>query len=383
MMKLKAGIIGLGGFSKIILKSLERSRIVEVVAAADIRQEMRLEADETFNISNIYDRAEDIFSDSSIQIVIIATPPFLHAQLGKKAMEAGKHVFFEKPGSITLEQMQELIQLSQKKGVVATVDFVMRRNPLYLILKNLFTTQVFGLPERVFLENYAHDDTLPADHWFWDPDKSGGIWVEHGVHFIDLVQWLIGQPSTVQAIKINRDRYNLIDRVAGTAVHNSTLVSYYHGFTKPEVFEKTNFYAVFERAYVQLNGWIPIEMEIDALMTSDMGKYLTDDLLKESRRYLCSIDTVLEMRQLKKFGESERNLKGRGKGYFADGRYKLIYRLNRDRWEVYRASVLEGITDLASVLLGKKASPDVTLEDAKKALETALKMEMNTNQEKN
>lgn len=379
MMIIKAGIIGLGGFSGIILKALEDVRGVRVVAAADIKSNLRQQAMTAFNISKMYESAEDIFSDKGIDLVIIATPPFLHAEMGKRAMESGKHVFFEKPGSISVEQMEELIQLSKKNGVIASIDFVMRRNPLYFILKRICETGVFGLPERIFLENYAHDDSLPPDHWFWDYDKSGGIWVEHGVHFFDLVRWLIGPPLKSQALKMERDEAGLIDRVSGWAVHeNKTLVSYYHGFTKPEIFEKTTFFTVFERAYVQAKGWIPVELTLDALMASDMGKYVTNDLLDEAKDYLCGINTIFEIRQLRKFDKNERFIKGRGKDFSADGRYMLTYSLDKDRWEVYRACVRQGISDLASVLRGEKSYPDVTLQDAKNALDSAFMMENNT-----
>ncbi len=378
-MIIKAGIIGLGGFSGIILKALEDVRGVRVVAAADIKSNLRQQAMTAFNISKMYESAEDIFSDKGIDLVIIATPPFLHAEMGKRAMESGKHVFFEKPGSISVEQMEELIQLSKKNGVIASIDFVMRRNPLYFILKRICETGVFGLPERIFLENYAHDDSLPPDHWFWDYDKSGGIWVEHGVHFFDLVRWLIGPPLKSQALKMERDEAGLIDRVSGWAVHeNKTLVSYYHGFTKPEIFEKTTFFTVFERAYVQAKGWIPVELTLDALMASDMGKYVTNDLLDEAKDYLCGINTIFEIRQLRKFDKNERFIKGRGKDFSADGRYMLTYSLDKDRWEVYRACVRQGILDLASVLRGEKSYPDVTLQDAKNALDSAFMMENNT-----
>jgi predicted dehydrogenase len=274
-MTVKAGIIGLGKFSGIILQALESVRNVQVVAAVDIRPDLRQRAMQVFNIPEIYETADSLLSHKDVELVIIATPPFLHAEMGRRAMELGKHVFFEKPGSISVGQLEELIQLSKKNGVIASIDFVMRRNPLYFILKKICESEVFGLPERVFLENYAHDDSLPQDHWFWDYEKSGGIWVEHGVHFFDLSWWLLGSPLKAQAFKMERNKIGLTDRVFGWAVHNNNILAgYYHGFTKPEVFEKTALYAVFERAYVQSKGWIPTELKLDALMTSDAGKYI-------------------------------------------------------------------------------------------------------------
>jgi predicted dehydrogenase len=101
------------------------------------------------------------------------------------------------------------------------------------------------MPERAFLENYAHDDSLPPDHWFWDYGKSGGIWVEHGVHFFDLNELAVG--FTRESLKDKRYQeiiLGLIDRVLGTAYHqNNAVVSYYHGFTKPEAFREYLFFS--------------------------------------------------------------------------------------------------------------------------------------------
>lgn len=69
-----------------------------------------------------------------MDIVVIATPPYLHASLGKKALLAGKHVFLEKPGALRPEELCELIEIAGRKNLKATIDYDMRRNPLYLII---------------------------------------------------------------------------------------------------------------------------------------------------------------------------------------------------------------------------------------------------------
>ena len=91
--------------------------------------------------------------------------------MGKLSLSAGKHVFFEKPGALSPKSMSELITLTETNNLKSSLDFVMRRNPIYFILKRLCEKDLFGMPERAFLENYAHDDSLPPDHWFWDYGK--------------------------------------------------------------------------------------------------------------------------------------------------------------------------------------------------------------------
>ncbi|MCR4432233.1 MAG: Gfo/Idh/MocA family oxidoreductase [Tepidanaerobacteraceae bacterium] len=374
-MRLNAGIIGLGWFAGMILKSLEGAREISVTAAADIDEKKAEEFRQKFNLEKIYDNADDIIIDPAMDIIIISTPPHMHSRLAEKALLAGKHIFLEKPGALNPEDMRATADLAVKRNLKATVDFVMRRNPLYLILKRLCENNIFGLPERASLENHAHDDSLSPRHWFWDYKKSGGIWVEHGVHFFDLADWLLGLPTHARGSKYRREGCDFVDRVLGTAFHqNGAIVSYYHGFTKPEVFEKTSFSLVFERAYTKAEGWIPVTMVVDAMVTPMADGILIGDILEEARRFLPGIGVNLEKRELKRF-DDDGVFRGRGKHFRASARMEYIFSLDRDRWEVYRACVRQGILDLVRAVKGQKTEPDVTLEDAKNALDVAYMME--------
>ena len=71
----------------------------------------------------------------------------------------------------------------------------MRYSSLYDDVATLLAEGVPGAPQRVAFENFAGD--LPAHHWFWNPQLSGGIMVEHGVHFFDIFTHLLG-PGNLQ-----------------------------------------------------------------------------------------------------------------------------------------------------------------------------------------
>lgn len=376
MKKCNAGIIGLGNFAHLILKSLENQNVISVTAAADLDKNRQEEIKRDFGIQKIYGDSHYILKDPGIDLVIIATPPYFHSKLGKEALLARKNVFFEKPGALVSEQMEELIDICKQYNLKASIDYVMRRNPLYFILKEICKNYFLGLPERAFLENYAHDDSLPQEHWFWNYNKSGGIWVEHGVHFFDLTNWLFETPLNVYSKNYVRKGSGIIDRVLGNAFHkDGVIVSYYHGFTKPEIFEKTYFSVVFEKAYVKAEGWIPIKLSIDAMVTPQLERYMMEELLNKARGYLPGVDVTLETEILKELPEGCQLIRGRGKEYKAQRRVKFIYRLDKDRWEVYSRCVCKGLLDLVSAINGEKLQPDVTLVDAKKALDVALLME--------
>jgi len=375
MTNCNAAIIGLGGFGRIISAAIKESKRIRLVAGCDINAEKLKEFKNQTGIEKVYDSAEKLLADPEIDLVIIATLPARHYELGTLALKTGKHVFLEKPGALAPHQMQKLIELAESRNLKASIDFVMRRNPLYFILKEICSLNVFGPLERAVLENYAHDDSLPPEHWFWNYEKSGGIWVEHGVHFFDLLNWLMGMPKHAHGQKIPRAPAAMVDRVLGAAFHdNGAIVSYYHGFTKPEAFENTLFSFVFERAYINIEGWIPVKLTIDAMVTPEVEKILMGELLTGGRSFLPGIDISLETESFNNWN-GERTFMGRGKKYQATGRTKFIYQLTKDRWEVYRACVRQGLEDLAAAIQGEKDLPDVTLHDAKKALEVAFMME--------
>jgi predicted dehydrogenase len=372
------GIIGLGWFANLIARSISErgDGRAAVAAACDIDPEKISEFKSRFSVKRVYNCPDDLINDGDVAIVIIATPPYLHASLGKKALLAGKHVFFEKPGALRPEETGELIEIAREKNLKTTIDYVMRRNPLYLIMKKVCDAKTFGLLERADLENYAHDDHMPPWHWFWDYSKSGGIWVEHGVHFFDLVNWLIGPPREVKAINLKRKGENLTDRVLGFALHeDGAVVSFYHGFTKPEPFEKTTFYFTFERAYAEVCGWIPIKLVIDSMATTETEEFMKGEVLEEARKFLSGIDVELTMKKINEYGDGRDEFTGRGKRFRATSRTQFEYAIKQDRWDVYRACVMRAIEDLVDAVEGVKISPDVTLLDASKSLEVACRME--------
>ena len=73
-----------------------------------------------------------------------------------------------------------------------------RYNPVYDAVAPADRIEGPGRGPARHFENYASDENLPPEHWFWDRSKSGGIFIEHGVHFFDLFAGWLG-PGTVAA----------------------------------------------------------------------------------------------------------------------------------------------------------------------------------------
>ena len=128
-----------------------------------------------------------------VDVVYIATPPFLHHAQAMAALEAGKHVIVEKPLAMTVAQADELIAAARRRDRLLVANLMQRYNPLFDAVRRLVEARVLGEVLHGSFENYASDENLPAEHWFWDRAKSGGIFVEHGVHFFDLFAGWLGR----------------------------------------------------------------------------------------------------------------------------------------------------------------------------------------------
>ena len=96
-------------------------------------------------------------------------------------MEAGKHVIIEKPVATTSADADRLVEIRDRIGRVAAVDFMMRCTPIVEAIASWKPKLPFGRLRRVVIENHAQDETIDADHWFWDASQSGGILVELAV----------------------------------------------------------------------------------------------------------------------------------------------------------------------------------------------------------
>jgi predicted dehydrogenase len=119
MRKVKAGVIGAGVISNIYLKNCTGmfDNILEVKAIADIVPELAETRAEEYNIPHVY-TVDELLADPEIEIVLNLTSPAAHAPLNLKALQAGKHVYTEKPFALCRKDADEVIALAELKGLL-------------------------------------------------------------------------------------------------------------------------------------------------------------------------------------------------------------------------------------------------------------------------
>ena len=265
--EIRLAVVGCGGFGLYALQQFAQVPGVKLTGMAGTHREAALAAARRFGIPDIED-VDKLLARADVDLIYIATPPFLHFPQALAALEAGKHVICEKPLAMTVEQADTLIDVARKNDRVLVANLMQRYNPLYEAVERLIQSQALGNLLHGYFENYASDENLPPEHWFWDRARSGGIFIEHGVHFFDLFAGWLGAGNVVAAERSIRPGSSppIEEHVQCTVRYGpTTLVNFYHGFHQTGRMDRQEMRFVFERGDVTLYDWVPTRARIHAI----------------------------------------------------------------------------------------------------------------------
>jgi predicted dehydrogenase len=263
------GLIGASKFGRFCLEKYKDIPELDPVAVWNRTSERARALSEEAGIG-CSDSLNGLLSDPNVDVVHIATTPDVHARQAAAALAAGKHVLCEKPLCMTLEEADELTRKAQRNGLRLTVDFMMRFGPLWESVDTIVRERLLGSFLRGYVFNCAGDDQLTPDHWFWDPSRSGGIFVEHGVHFFDLMRSWLGPGTVTSAGRHLRPRSDVVDQVHCTVRYGDQgSVNYYHGFHQASLLDRQEVKLIFERGEVRMRGWIADSIEVLAVLDDE------------------------------------------------------------------------------------------------------------------
>ncbi len=196
MKKLKAGIIGTGYIGPAHIEALRRLGNVEVAAVAEANQEIADAKAKLLCIPESYGDYRQMLKDDSIDVIHNCTPNFMHLEVNKDILNAGKHCISEKPLGMNSSESAELVALAETKGLVNAVNFNYRYYPLVQQAKAMVRNGELG---RVFAVQgcYMQDWLLYDTDWSWrlDPKMAGQSRVisDIGSHWFDLIQFVTGK----------------------------------------------------------------------------------------------------------------------------------------------------------------------------------------------
>ena len=200
MEKIKTGVIGTGFIGPAHVEALRRLGFVEVAALAEAGQELAEEKAAMLSVGKAYGDYRDLLADPEIQVVHNCTPNFLHFEITRAALEAGKHVVSEKPLAMTSEESAELVRLAKEKGLVNAIDFNYRYYALVQQARAMVEQGELG--DRIYAVHGSYlQDWLYLDtdyNWRLEPERSGEsrAVADVGSHWMDLMQFITGARIT-------------------------------------------------------------------------------------------------------------------------------------------------------------------------------------------
>ena len=191
---LNVAVIGTGFGQKIHIPGLQAHPRTQVVAVHH-RDRAKAEAIATAHqIPHACQTVEEIVALPEVQAVSISTPPFLHYDMAKIVLQAGKHLLLEKPTALSTHEAHDLHQLAQAQNCIACLDFEFRYVPAWQRLAELLSDRLVGNPRLIkidWLVPGRADATRPWN-WYARQDQGGGALGALGSHSFDYILWLFG-----------------------------------------------------------------------------------------------------------------------------------------------------------------------------------------------
>lgn len=190
MKKVKVCLIGAGRAGMVNARNFEFNIAEsEVVAVVDPNLEAARKAAEELNANDYYSSLNEALIKSDFNAVCISAPTFVHCEVVVKTAEAGKHIYSEKPLSISLEEADKMERAIKENKVKFQIDFMRRFDKNFLRAKKLIEEGAIGTP--ILIKSVGRGPGLPPE-WYVDLSKSNGLLAEVNSHDFDSIRWLIG-----------------------------------------------------------------------------------------------------------------------------------------------------------------------------------------------
>ena len=195
MEKIKVGVIGTGFIGPAHIEALRRLGMIDVVGLAECSEDVARAKAQALGIERYFGNYKELLKQDEILSVHICSPNYLHYEMAKATLEAGKHVICEKPLAISVAEAEELVELAEEKGLVNVVNFNIRYYPLMRQLRLMMGKGDIG--EVLAVQgSYLQDWLFHATDYNWrlEPEQSGQsrAIADIGSHWMDLIEYVTG-----------------------------------------------------------------------------------------------------------------------------------------------------------------------------------------------
>ena len=214
------GMLGYGFMAAAHLSGLGQVPNARVTAIAGPNQQRASAVAADHDVPSVYPDEHALLADPSVDAVVITSPDDQHYAQTMACIEAGKHVFVEKPISLDAMQAREMYMSAMSAGVRTGVGFTLRWNPLIERISAMVQAGELGQLVSVHCQRFNRRllGDVPVMEWRYDPSRGrSGVLGDLGSHMIDLAQFLAG-PITAVAADLNTVRPHALDPETGAEV---------------------------------------------------------------------------------------------------------------------------------------------------------------------
>jgi predicted dehydrogenase len=195
MKQYSAALLGYGGMGRWHYQGICKTDRIRFTGVYDVLPE-RMELAKTEGIEKAYSSYEELLADSSIDIVVVATPNNFHLSLACQAMEAGKAVVCEKPVAMSSDELQIMMDTAKRTGSLFTVHQNRRADADFCAMRKAVESGLLG---NVFeIESRVTGSRGIPQGWRQYAVAGGGMMLDWGVHLIDQIMYMI--PEKVSSV---------------------------------------------------------------------------------------------------------------------------------------------------------------------------------------
>lgn len=203
--RIGVGLVGAGSFARNTLLPILKRLPVDLRGVATTSGASATYVGRRFGFGAATTDIGAVLADSATDLIVIATRHASHADLVARAVDAGKHVFVEKPLCISRAQLaalQPTLERARASGLHVVVGFNRRFAPLLVKTRHLLSDRRGPLA----LHYRVNAGRIPREHWVNDPDVGGGRIIGEVCHFVDVANYLVGLPAvTATAVPLAGD----------------------------------------------------------------------------------------------------------------------------------------------------------------------------------
>jgi predicted dehydrogenase len=195
MDSVNVGILGYGARGKDFANLFSRPKDdVHVTAIADPIFALS-EWDASLSAFQPYNCVEDLLKDKFVNVVVIATPDFLHEEHACMALNAGKHVFLEKPMAITPQGCDRIVETAKRNNRIVYVGHNLRHFTVIKKMKEIIDSGAVGEVKIIWCRqpvSYGRWAYFDKSRWHRKKENIGSLFIHKGSHDIDVIQWFAG-----------------------------------------------------------------------------------------------------------------------------------------------------------------------------------------------